>query len=136
MQAILTPSTKGTPVPDLTAIVDLHLAAYAEPDRARREELIAGAWAPDGRLLDPPLTGSGHAGIADAADALLSQFPGHSFRRSSVVDEHHGELRYGWELVTPDGSVALTGLDVGTLAEDGRLARITGFFGDLASVAA
>jgi hypothetical protein len=131
MRPILTSRPEGTPMPDLTAVVDLHLAAYAEPDRARREALIADAWAPDGQLVDPPLTGSGHDGIADAADALLSQFPGHSFRRSSVVDEHHGELRYGWELVTPDGSVALSGLDVGSLAEDGRLARITGFFGGL-----
>ena len=47
------------------------------------------------------------------------------------IDEHHGYLRFAWELVGPDGTVALTGLDVGELADDGRLRRITGFFGEL-----
>ena len=117
---------------DATTIVDLHLAAYTEADRAEREKLISRAWAADGQLIDPPLTGSGHDGIADAADALLSQFAGHRFRRTTAVDEHHGELRYGWELVAPDGQVVLTGLDVGSVGEDGRLGRITGFFGELA----
>jgi hypothetical protein len=37
------------------------------------------------------------------------------------------------ELVGPDGTVAVAGVDVGELADDGRLRRITGFFGDLAA---
>lgn len=115
-----------------TTVVDVHLAAYTEPDRGRRAELIARAWAPEGQLVDPPLTGAGHDGIAEAADLLLAQFAGHRFRRTTVVEEHHGDFRYGWELVGPGGEVALTGLDVGALAEDGRLARVTGFFGELA----
>jgi hypothetical protein len=36
--------------------------------------------------------------------------------------------------VTPDGTVALAGIDVGEVGEDGRLRRITGFFGDLPTV--
>ena len=40
-------------------------------------------------------------------------------------------FRYAWELVGPDGTVALTGLDVGELAGDGRVRRISGFFGEL-----
>ena len=116
---------------DTATTVDTHLAAHTEPDPSRRGELIARAWAEDGRLLDPPLTGEGHAGISEAADALLAQFAGHRFRRTTAVDEHHGQLRYAWELAAPDGAVVLTGLDVGELAEDGRLARVTGFFGEL-----
>ena len=49
-------------------------------------------------------------------------------RRAQAVDEHHGQLRYAWELVAPGGAVVLTGLDVAELADDGRLARVTGFF--------
>ena len=37
-----------------------------------------------------------------------------------------------WDLVGPDGAVVLAGVDVGDISEDGRLQRITGFFGDLA----
>jgi len=119
-------------MPDLSTTVDTHLAAYGEPDRERRAELIAQAWAADGRLLDPPLTGEGHGGISAAADVVLEHYPGHRFRRTSAVDAHHDHLRFAWELVGPDDSVVLTGLDVGELADDGRLRRITGFFGDLA----
>lgn len=116
---------------DPTTTVDAYLSAYNEPDRDRRAELIDEAWAADGRLIDPPLTGEGHGGISDMADALQQQFAGHRFRRVSEVDEHHGHLRFAWELVAPGGAVALTGLDVGELADDGRLRRITGFFGEL-----
>jgi hypothetical protein len=115
----------------LTATVDTLLAAWNEPDPARRAGLIERVWASDGRLIDPPLAAEGHAGISDMAAALQAQFPGHWFRRSSGIDAHHGYLRYGWELVGPEGAVALAGIDVGELADDGKLRRITGFFGPL-----
>lgn len=116
-----------------TTAIDHHLAAYTEPDADRRRALIEQAWAADGRLLDPPLTGEGHDGIAAAAQALLTQYPGHVFRRTSEVDEHHGTARYSWQLVSPDGDPVLDGLDVADLDADGRLRRVVGFFGELAS---
>lgn len=116
---------------DVTATVDGHLSAYTEPDRARRDELIARVWAADGRLIDPPLAGHGHDEISAMAEALLAQFAGHTFRRVSGVDVHHDQLRYAWELVGPDGAVAVAGVDIGELADDGRLRRVVGFFGDL-----
>ena len=114
-----------------TTVIDTHLDAYTETDADRRRALIEQAWAVDGHLLDPPLTGEGHEGIFAAADALLSQFPGHAFRRASAVDEHHGTARYSWQLVGPEGDVVLTGLDVADLDQDGRLRRVVGFFGEL-----
>ncbi len=116
---------------DLTATVDHYLAAWSERDPHRRAALIAEVWADDGQLVDPPLTGAGHDGISAMADAMQQHYPGHRFRRVSGVDSHHDSLRFAWELVGPDGAVALTGLDVGALADDGRLRRITGFFGQL-----
>ncbi len=120
-----------TDTTEITAIVDGYLAAWNEPDAARRAELIAQVWAEDGRLVDPPLTGDGHGGISDMAAAMQEHYAGHRFRRASGVDAHHEHLRFAWELVGPDGAVALTGLDVGELAADGRLRRVTGFFGEL-----
>ncbi len=116
---------------DLETLVDTYLAAWNETDPTRRAALVERAWATDGRLIDPPLTAEGHAGISDMAAALHAQFPGHVFRRASGIDTHHEQLRFAWELVAPDGTVALAGVDVGELAADGRLARVTGFFGDL-----
>jgi hypothetical protein len=116
---------------NVTTTIDTYLSAWNETDPERRAKLIESAWADDGCLIDPPLTGEGHAGINDMSIAFHTHYAGHQFRRASAIDEHHGYLRFAWELVGPDGTVALTGLDVGELAEDGRLRRITGFFGEL-----
>ena len=125
-----------TTTTDPTTTVDLHLQAYGEPDAERRAELVATAWAGDGQLIDPPLTGAGHDEIAAMGEALQGHYAGHRFRRITAVDAHHDHLRYAWELVAPDGTVALSGLDVGELAEDGRLRRVVGFFGPLAEAGA
>jgi SnoaL-like domain len=117
---------------DLTTTVDTYLAAYGEPDTARREELISRVWTADGRLVDPPVAAEGHDGISEMAASLQQQFADHRFRRVSAIDAHHDQFRFAWELVGPDGTVAVSGMDVGELAEDGRLRRITGFFGELA----
>ena len=77
------------------------------------------------------MAATGHADISGMHAALQEQFPGHVFRRASGIDEHHGAVRFAWELVAPDGTVALSGMDFGEIGDDGRLRRITGFFGDL-----
>jgi hypothetical protein len=110
-------------------LVDTHLAAYCEPDAARRLALIRETWSLEGRLVDPPLEARGHAGIADQAATLLSQFPGHRFERTSALDLHHHFLRYGWRLCNPAGETVLAGVDFMDLDVDGRIARVVGFFG-------
>jgi len=67
---------------------------------------------------------------------VQAKFPGHRFRRRSGVDTHHNQLRFAWDLVSPDGTVIVAGVDVGALAVDGRLQRITGFFGEAPAMAA
>ena len=114
-----------------TEIVDGYLSAYNERDRERRDALIEQVWAVDGLLIDPPLAGRGHGAISDMAKAMHEHYAGHRFRRTSAIDAHHDHLRFAWELVGPDGEVALTGLDVAQVTEDGRLRRVTGFFGEL-----
>jgi hypothetical protein len=116
----------------IATVVDAYLAAYGEPDPDVRAVRIEAAFAEDCRLIDPPAVGEGRAGVHGLADALQGQFPGHTLRRSTAVDAHHDHARYGWELVGPDGGVVLTGMDVASIAPDGRLERVVGFFGDLA----
>lgn len=120
----------------LIELIDTYLAAWNETDESRRTELIARAWAADGRLIDPPHAATGHAEIGGMAAALQGQFPGHRFRRASDIDAHHDHFRFVWELIAPDGTVALTGLDVGELGPAGRLQRITGFFGPVPAAGA
>src|SRR4051812_44031709 len=116
---------------DATAAVDRYLAALNEPDAVRRRRLIEQAWTPHGSLTDPPLVGEGHDGLAAVGDAFHEHYAGHRFERTSAVDEHHGRYRFAWALLGPDGSTAVTGLDTGILAGDGRVGDVVGFFGEL-----
>jgi hypothetical protein len=114
----------------LDSIVDTHLAAYCEPDVERRRTLLDLAWAPDGMLTDPPFAATGLDAIGALTDAVLGHYPDHRFVRTSAVDAHHDHARYAWELRAPDGSAAVSGLDVVTFS-DGKITSVTGFFGDL-----
>ncbi len=116
---------------DVAATVDTYLAMWNETDPERRAALIAEAWAPDARYADPMLEAEGYERLSELVAGVHAQLPGHRFRRTSGIDEHHGLVRFAWELATPDGAVAVAGLDVGVLAEDGRLRQIMGFFGEL-----
>jgi hypothetical protein len=126
----------GTNTPDVdlsdpTSVVDAWLVGYAESDVTRRQALIAQAWAADGRLVDPPFEGTGHDELSALVDVVLTHYAGHTFRRTTKVDAHHEFARYGWELVGPDGTVAVGGTDVVRFAPDGKLAGVVGFFGAL-----
>lgn len=66
-----------------TVAVDRYLAALNEPNPALRRSLVEQAWAPDGGITDPPLTGQGHDGLAAVGDALHAHYAGHAFRRTS-----------------------------------------------------
>lgn len=117
------------PTRTLEEVVDTHLAAYCEPDGARRLAAIRSVWSPQGRLVDPPFEARGHENISDQAATLLAQFEGHRFERSTVVDAHHDVLRYGWRLVDSTGKAAVEGVDILDLDTDGKIARVVGFFG-------
>ena len=121
---------------DVTTTVDTYLAMWNEDDPGRRAELIEQAWAPDGRYADPLLEADGHDALSAMVESVHAQFPGHRFRRVSAVDTHHEQCRFAWELVAPDGTITVAGIDIGVLGTDGRLRMIAGFFGDVPEQAA
>jgi hypothetical protein len=136
----MTDTTIPTPAPTdeaaaMTAVVDAYLGALNEIDTERRAELVATAWVPDGRFIDPLISAEGYEAIGDLTAQVQEQFPGFRFIRTSGIDSHHGLLRFGWALVGPDGTEAVSGLDVGVLAPDGRLSRIAGLYGPLPEAA-
>jgi hypothetical protein len=116
---------------DVTTTVDTYLQMWNETDVARRAEVIRAAWIDTGHYIDPLMEGRGHDGLSAMVDGVQAQFPGARFRRTTGVDEHHALVRFGWELVGADGAVIVAGLDIGVVAEDGRLDRIAGFLGEL-----
>jgi hypothetical protein len=117
---------------DITETVDTYLAMWNTDDAEQRAALIEKAWAADARYVDPVQEADGYAALSAMVEGIHAHYPGQRFRRTTAVDTHHDEVRFGWELGVPDGDVTVAGIDVGILAADGRLQRITGFFGDLA----
>jgi hypothetical protein len=116
----------------ITDLIDEHLDTWSEPDPARRLERIQSIWEADGGIVDPPLDGHGHEGINALMGTMQTHYPEHRVVRTSEVDAHHDTFRVAWGLSGPAGDLALTGIDVGLLSEDGRVQRIVGFFGELA----
>lgn len=120
----------------LQPTITTYLELLNETDPARRATLAEAVWVDDGRWIDPPFEAEGRAAIAETIGGVQEQFPGHTFRQVSGVDMHHDLFRFAWELVAPDGTVTVRGIDVGQVADDGRFRRITGFLGDLPALAA
>ena len=104
---------------------------WLETDPAARAEPVAKVFTEDGRHVDPNADARGHDGLADMITAVHAQFPGFQMRFPGGIDAHNDQLRFAWELLGADGSPIVAGIDVGEVAEDGRLRRITGFWGDL-----
>jgi hypothetical protein len=111
--------------------VSAYGAAWLEPDEAARRKLLEAAWADDGVYCDPTGKAEGRESLVVHIAGMRAAFPDHRLDILSGVDDHDGYLRFSWALSGPDGSVVLEGVDFGTVAADGRLASIVGFFGPL-----
>lgn len=113
---------------DVTTTVERYFAVWNETDPERRRALIAQTWSADASYLDPMMAGDGPDGIDAMVATVQQQAPGHRFRQVGATDSHHDRVRFGWEMVGPDGGEAIyAGTDFGIIAGDGRLQTITGF---------
>ncbi len=113
---------------DLTNLAGRYIAMWNETDPARRRGLIADLWTENACYLDPLMRGDGHPGIDAMVQSVQERFPGLRFRRTGAVDGHNDCLRFAWELGAEGAAEPLiAGIDVGVIAADGRLHRITGF---------
>jgi len=130
-RSLQSPTPRSRTMSDVTNTVDTYLAMWNETDSATRADHISSAWSAAGHYIDPLMEGKGHDGLSAMVDGVQAQFPGGRFSRTTAVDEHHGLVRFGWQLAGADGTIIAAGLDVGVLAEDGRFDRIAGFLGDL-----
>jgi hypothetical protein len=116
------------PLTPAEAVVD-HCAAWNTTNRVERDRLLEHVFAPDGVYSDPtPTYAAGRAALSDEIANFQRENPGARFR-CSAPQSHHRALRASWLLVGPDGKVRTQGMDFYELAQDGRIHRVTGFFG-------
>jgi SnoaL-like domain len=116
---------------DVQKVIDDYFAMWNEDDEDRRKIVIEKCFVEDGRYTDPLADVVGHDGIGSMVGALRESHAGYSLRLSSAIDQHHDRLRFEWEILDADGGTYLSGVDLAVLADDGRLASITGFFGSV-----
>jgi len=109
--------------------VVIYCAAWNTDAKAERDRLLARVWTPDGVYSDPnPTRTVGRAALSDTIAALQHRYPGARFR-CSAPQVHHAAMRTTWIFRKPDGSEIARGMDFFELADDGRIRRVTGFFG-------
>lgn len=117
-------------VADYQAIAQQYIAAWNATGPARANA-IAQAFAPDARYADPMMQARGHAALDQMIGAAQAQFAGLRFHLDGQADGHGERLRFHWTL-GPDAATAIAkGTDFAVLADDGRLAEVSGFL-DLA----
>jgi hypothetical protein len=109
--------------------IDTYVAAWNEPDPDKRTQLLAKVMAGSGGYSDPARRVDGTVGLVEYIGDVLSTYPGAQIIRTSEVDVHHLFGRFTWRLVRSDGMRLQDSVDFVEFTRDGRIHRVTGFFG-------
>lgn len=117
----------------LEKLVTDYCEAWNEADPTARDAKLAAVWADGGVYSDPTVQAIGRSELVAHIGRVLARNPDSRIVRTSKVDHHHGLLRFSFARILRNGDVLRDGIDFGEVTGDGRLIRITGFFGSLAS---
>jgi hypothetical protein len=113
----------------LEHILLAYVGAWNEMDLGKRRMLLETSWAESGIYSDPTAQVSGREALVQHLGRLIEHFADQRVLLTSGVDEHHGLIQFTWARVGSDGRKIRRGIDFGEVGADGRLVRITGFFG-------
>lgn len=116
---------------ETTQLVDTYFEMWRATDDHVRAELVRRSFVDEGRHVDPLADAVGHDELAGMLANVHAAYPGFTIERTSGIDQHGDQLRFGWRLDAADGTPVVVGLDVAELSPDGRFARIASFWGDL-----
>ena len=117
----------------LENLVTGYCDAWNEADPAKRDAMLAVVWTDDGVYSDPTVQTIGRSDLVAHIGRVLARNPDSRILRTSRADAHHGLLRFTFARITAKGEVLRDGIDFGELSVDGKLRRITGFFGPVAA---
>jgi len=121
-------------------LVDRFVAIWSEPNAERRRTMVRELWTEDAlHVFQPPqevldaaeglnvtaiFQSRGHAELEDRVARAYEEFiaPGqYSFKLAGEPKRVADAVRFTWEMVATDGSVAGVGLEFVVLAADGRI---------------
>lgn len=111
--------------------IDAYIDAWNEPEADRRAQILARVMTADGVYADPTKQFESRSALADYIGTALDAYPGRRIVRTSEVDTHNLVCRFNWRMIKGDGRSAPESVDFVEFAGDGRISRVTGFFGPL-----
>ncbi|WP_432562653.1 nuclear transport factor 2 family protein [Kineococcus sp. SYSU DK003] len=111
------------PEPLRTLMTATLLEVFGERDPDRRTAAIRRTFSEDVVLVDAEETVTGHEALHAKVQRLLDQAPGYVFTPAGPLHEVAELGHQAWNFGPPDGSPAVSGIDIG-VAQDGRLARL------------
>lgn len=117
---------------ELERLIDAYCSAWNEPDAGLRRATLAAVWGEGASYTDPRAHVVGVDALSDHIGRIQERRPGARVVRTSVVDEHHGLIRFAWRVVEADGNGLPESIDFAQITPEGRIAGIIGFFGPLA----
>ncbi len=106
------------------------LAAWNESDATKVRDHLDKALSENVRFVDPTIDVSGIDGFERNVHEVHAQIPGAVYSRTSAVDSQHNFHRYHWA-IHQEGKLILSGFDVTETDEQGKVACVIGFFGEL-----
>ncbi len=115
---------------DMPPALQTYLRMWNERDVSRAHALLAEAVTDDIVCADPRDFHEGRVAMERNVERFRRAFPTATLTLASGVDGQHDRYRYAWHIHV-DGDLLLEGFDVSTLAADGRIERVDGFFGPL-----
>ena len=102
--------------------------AWLAVDAEERRALLEVAWAPDAVYCDPLDHLEGREALAQHIGATQVALAGGQIAVTSTPVRHHDSAFFRWTMTDAAGATVMTGFDVVQLDDDGRIARLTGFF--------
>jgi hypothetical protein len=104
------------------ALADRYVAAWNEPNSARRSSAIAGLWAPDA------LPRGGARGFGGLAKLIVGASEKHAgresvrFRAAPTARQRRDVVTFRWEMILADSETVLaSGLEFLIVDDDGRI---------------
>jgi uncharacterized protein YndB with AHSA1/START domain len=109
--------------------VDTWFAAWAEPDAAAREAMLASVAIPSVQFRDQFSCVDGLAELMPHIGAAQRFMPGLKLAREGDVRQCQGTVLANWKAVGADGQPRGQGTNVFNMSPDGRIASATGLWG-------
>ena len=114
--------------PDANVVKDLMrqnmFGVFGERDAEKRRSLIARIWDRKGIFIDPHGRYVAHTGINDVVERLQRKFPDFAFSVLADANAYNGVGRLPWGYGPPGEPRKVTGIDVLTASDDGRIAAL------------